>query len=294
MKALNALSESFLQTHPLEAALALEGADQKALAHFFGSLAPAAAASVMEHLDPEIAGGCLSRMTPRSAASIVQELSANARIVALRQVSDRRREGVLGALEEQIAEQTRRMLHFSSDSVAALMDTDAITLSADMRIKEAMRRLRRSQRQVDGELYVLSRKHELVGVTTMHTLLKAPPDQLISETMSTECARVSAGTPQHGLVRHPLWVEHNSAAVVDEDNVFLGVVDHRTVARAGERLRSANKDEGGLEAVLALGELYWLGLSGILDGLAGGGMAARKTEDGDHGWRAKDQKTESG
>lgn len=288
MKALNALSESFLQTHPMEAALALEGADHKALARFFSHLTPAAAANVMEHLDPEISGGCLSRMTPRSAASIVEELGAQARIVALRQMSDRRRESVLAALDEQVAEQTRRMLRFSSDTVAALMDTDVVTLPADMRTAEAMRRLRRSRRQIEGEIYVLDRKHALLGVTTMHALVKAPPDQLISESTSAECARMLAATPQRDLVFHPLWVEHNSVAVVDEDNVLLGVVDHRAVAKAGERLRAARKDEGGLEAALALGELYWLGLSGILDGLAGGGIAARRREDRDHGSSAED------
>lgn len=288
MKALNVLSESFLQTHPMEAALALEEADQKTLAQFFSRLAPVAAASVMEHLDPEIAGGCLGRMTPRSAASIVAELSAQTRIVALRQMSDRHRESVVAALDEQIAEQTRRMLRFSNDTVAALMETDVVTLPADMRTTEAMRRLRRSRRQVDGEIYVLDRKHTLLGVTTMHALFKAPPDQLISESASSDCARVLAGTPQRDLVFHPLWAEHNSVAVVDEDNVLLGVVDHRAVARAGERLRAARSDEGGLEAALALGELYWLGLSGILDGLAGGGLAARRRGDRDHGSSAKD------
>lgn len=126
-----------------------------------------------------------------------------------------------------------------------------------------MRRLRRSRRQIEGEIYVLDRKHALLGVTTMHALVKAPPDQLISESTSTECARMLAATPQRDLVFHPLWVEHNSVAVVDEDNVLLGVVDHRAVEKAGERLRAARKNESGLEAALALGELYWLALREI-------------------------------
>lgn len=288
MKALNALSESFLQTHPLEAALALEEADQKDLAKFFGGLTPAAAANVMENLDPEIAGGCLSRMTPRSAASIVEELGAHARIVALRQMPERRRQGVLAALEERVAEQTRRMLRFPDDSVAALMETDVVTLPADMRTAEAMRRLRRSRREIVGELYVVNRKHALVGITTMHALFKAPPDQPVSDSMSGECARVLAGTRQRDLVFHPLWADHNSAAVVDEDDVLLGVVEHRALARERERLREAGRDEGGLQAALALGELYWMGLSGILDGLAGGGIAARRREERDHGSSSND------
>ena len=48
MKALNALSESFLENHPTQAALVLEGVEEKALALFFSRLAPRVAGKVFE------------------------------------------------------------------------------------------------------------------------------------------------------------------------------------------------------------------------------------------------------
>jgi magnesium transporter len=287
MKAMNALSESFLESHPTEAALALEDVGQKPLGRFFARLDPGAAARVFEHLDPEVAAGCLGRMTPRAAASIVEKLSPHACVVTLRLMSEARRERVLATLDDQIAEQTRRMLRFEDVSVAALMDKDVLTLSEDMRTDEAIRRIRRSRLQFEGELYVLDRKHALVGVTTLHALLKAPPDQLVSESVNVDCARVLGSMAQRDLIVHPLWVEHNSAAVVDNDGVLLGVVDHRTVAKAAERIRSEVRNEGGLEAALALGELYWVGLTGMLDGLAGRSLATTRREEAEDGASSK-------
>lgn len=287
MKAMNALSESFLESHPTEAALALEDVDQKPLARFFARLDPGAAAKVFEHLDPEVAAGCLGRMTPRAAASIVEKLSPHACVVTLRLMPEDRRERVLATLDEQTGEQARRMLRYGDVSVAALMDTDVLTLHDDMRTDEAMRRIRRSRLQFEGEIHVLDRKHTLVGVTTLHALLKAPPDQLVSESVNADCARVLGSMAQRDLVLHPLWVEHNSVAVVDNDGVLLGVVDHRTVAKAAERLRSEIRNEGGLEAALALGELYWVGLTGILDGLAGRTLPTTRREEPDHGASSK-------
>lgn len=287
MKALNALSESFLESHPAEAALALEHVELKSLARFFAPLTPEAAAKVFEHFDPEVGAGCLGLMTPRAAASIVEKLSAHACVVLLRLMSERRRERVMTTLDGSIAEQTRRLLRFSSGSAAALMDTDVLTLQEDMRTDEAMRRIRRSRLQFQGELYVLDRRHKLVGVTTLHVLLKAPPDQLVSESVNPDCARVLGNTAQRDLVLHPIWVEHNSVAVVDDDGVLLGVVDHRTVARAGERLRSEVRNDGGLDAALALGELYWVGLTGMLDGLAGRSLATTRKEESEHGAGSK-------
>lgn len=287
MKALNTLSETFLGAHPTEAALVLEGVEEKALARFLSQMDPQAVGKVAEHIDPEVVADCLSRMTPRVAASILEALTPHARAVVLRQMSERRRESVLSALAEEIAEQARRMLRFSDDSVASLMDTDVLTLPQDMRVDEAMRRIRRVRRQFGEELYVVDRKHQLVGVTTLHALMTTPPDQQVSASTVSECPRVLASTLQRHLVSHPLWSEHNSVAVVDEDNVILGVVDHRSVARAAERLRSAGGNEGGLEAVLALGELYWMGLTGMLDGLAGRGLAETGKEDAQSGQNAE-------
>ena len=282
MKALNALSESFLENHPTQAALVLEGVEEKALALFFSRLAPRVAGKVFEHLDPEVAAECLRRMTPPKAASIAQELSAHARVVALRQMTEQRCESILSALEEQVAEQTRRMMRFADESVAAIMDTDVLTLRQDMRTGEAMRRIRQRRRNSQGELYVLDREHRLKGVTTLHALLKSPRDQFVSENMNTDCARVRATVPQDVLVFHPLWTHQNSVAVVDDDDLLLGVVDHRTVAKAGERLQMANRRDAGLETALALGELYWMGLTGMLDGLAKR-IADTTTEEPDHG-----------
>lgn len=283
MKALNALSESFLQDHPLEAALVLDDVDEKSLARFFRRLSPGAAANVFENLDPEVAAGCLGEMTPRAAASIAEELNARTRAMTLRLMSERRRERLLATLEKGVAEQTRRMLRFADESVATLMETDVLTLQEDMRRDEAMRRIRRSRLQCEGELYVLDRKHMLVGVTSLRALLKIPPDQLVSEAVNTECARVFASTTQQDILLHPLWAEHNSVAVVDDDGVLLGIVDHRKVARASEGIRSASRNDGGVEAALALGELYWVGLTGILDGLAGRSFVASKREGPDDG-----------
>jgi magnesium transporter len=269
MKALNSLSESFLAAHPIEAAQILEGVEEKPLARFLSRLEPDAAARLVEHFDPEIAAACLGKMTIGAAASILNGVGSHARVIVLRQMPERRRENVITAMEDEAAEQARRLLRYPGESVASLMDTQVLTLPEDMRTDEALRRIRRVRRQLGDIIHVVDRKHRLVGLTSLHELIVAPPDQQVSESAVKECPRVLAGTPQRDLVAHPLWAEHNSVAVVDGDDVILGVVDHRTIAKAGEQLRSRGSRDEGLDAVLALGELYWMGLTGILDGLAG-------------------------
>jgi len=78
---------------------------------------------------------------------------------------------------------------------------------------------------------------------------------------------------------HPGWYEHDSLPVVDERGVYLGAVRHERL-RQQQGAPGARRTRGGVEAVVALGELYWLGLSGLVTGLASAGPRATRGEEG--------------
>ena len=137
----------------------------------------------------------------------------------------------------------------------------ASACGGDTKCGEALQRIRRTRRDAAGTFFVLDRQHRVTGITELHTLMRSPKDQPVSESARTQVPRVLAGTLQADLVDHPVWAEENSVAVVDEDGVFLGAVDHRAVARARGRLLH--------ERAYDTGELYWMGLSGVLDGFSG-------------------------
>lgn len=263
------LGGSFMRAHPVEAALALEDVEPKELARFFTRVAADQTAAVLEYLDNEVVAACLQNMTPGSAAAIVQNLRPQTRMVTLRLMSARSRERILASLDADLAEQTRRSLRFREGSVAELMETAVRTLTGDTKSGEALQRIRRTRRDAAGSFFVLDRQHRVTGITDLHTLMRSPKDQPVSENARTQVPRVLAGTLQTDLVDHPVWAEENSVAVVDEDGVFLGAIDHRAVARARSRLLHERANDTGLETALALGELYWMGLSGVLDGFSG-------------------------
>lgn len=283
MKVSVSLGESFMRAHPVEAALALEDVEPKELARFFGRIPADQTASVLEFLDNEVVAACLQSMTPGTAGAIVERLRPQTRMVVLRLMPARSRDRILATLEEAIAEQTRRSLRFREGSVAELMETAVRTLTGDTKSGEALQRIRRTRRDAVGTFFVLDRQHRVTGITDLHTLMRSPRDQPISESAREQVPRVLAGTLQSDLVDHPVWAEENSVAVVDEDGVFLGAIDHRAVARARNRLQHDKSRNVGLETAIALGELYWMGLSGVLDGLAGRHDESKKAEEADNG-----------
>jgi predicted transcriptional regulator len=80
------------------------------------------------------------------------------------------------------------------------------------------------------------------------------------EPLSEQADLASVGT-------HPGWLRHDTLPVVDDRGTYLGAVK-------GKRLRQLAREEvtrrarGGVDAVAALGELFWLGLTGLFSSLA--------------------------
>lgn len=277
------LGESFMRDHPVEAALALEDVEPKELGRFISRKPADQTAYVLEYLDNEVVAECLRSMTPGAAAAIVQYLRPQTRMVTLRLMPARNRERILGSLEKAVAEQVRRSLNFREGSVAELMETAVRTLTGDTKSGEALHQIRRTRRDAAGTFFVLDRQHRVTGITDLHTLMRSPRDEPVSESARDQVPRVLAGALQTDLVDHPVWAEENSVAVVDEDGVFLGAIDHRAVARARSRLLHEKTRDKGLETAIALGQLYWMGLSGVLDGLAGRRGESNNAEGSEHG-----------
>ena len=56
--------------------------------------------------------------------------------------------------------------------------------------------------------------------------------------------------------------------MVDHDGRFLGVLRHRRMRQLQEEDTPASGDDRAVRTVMALGEVYWLGLCGLLQGIA--------------------------
>ena len=83
--------------------------------------------------------------------------------------------------------------------------------------------------------------------------------------MRGDLAKVRADTDVATVEAHPGWQEYDALPVVDEQGVFVGAIRHRAVRRM--RTGGAQPNDGG--TMLSLAELYWIGIGGMLRGLAG-------------------------
>jgi magnesium transporter len=278
MNATLMVCDAYMRNHPIAAARLLEQMPPEDLAVLFDSADAASAAPAFEHMTVERAADCLGTLGAPLGARLLSKTHPDFQVAALRLLKPAACSTLLAELEPEVAKPLEQMLRYPPGTAGGLMDPFVFTVPDDITVKEALERARVASLEMPFYVYVLDRTQTLVGVVSLKKLIRARRGEPVSTVMRRDIVSLSAMAPQAEIVKTPHWREFHTLPVTDEDNLFLGVVRYETVARLREELSDAKNDEGMLDTALALGELYWMGLSGIMDGISGRGSepAARR------------------
>lgn len=268
MTAVQLLTDAFLNAHPEDAARVLERLSADDVGGFLADCHPESAARLLQYMEPYTVAVGLSAIEPTQAGDIIIRMPMDLAVLVLRHMESAARNAALGALGEDAAQRLGRRLRYSEGSAGAWMDPFVLTLPADISAAEALERVKTSSQPVAHYLYVVDRKHALVGVITLRELLRAKGSDEIAGLMRRSVVKVSASRPVEDLVRNPYWREYRALPLIDDNGLFVGAVRYDVVRRLQDELVRRMETTGALDTLLSLGELYWIGLSGVLRGMA--------------------------
>jgi predicted transcriptional regulator len=120
----------------------------------------------------------------------------------------------------------------------------------------------------------------LVGVVDVAELLQASPDRPLETVMHTNVLWLAAESSLEAVFEHPGWYQYDAMPVLAGDRRFLGVIRHRRIRQLLQTRRGAPSAAPAVTTVMALGEIYWLGLCGLLHGIASTATEAAAPENG--------------
>lgn len=265
----DALVRRFLEAHPAEAAAFLEARPAPTVAALLARAEPEAAVAVLRSMAPLAAAACLAQLSEESLVAVSALLPAELLAALLRRLDAEAREERLAALPASTARALRASLAWEADSAGALADPTAPAFARDTSVDDALARLRAERMRTLYYLYVVDREQRLVGVLTLREVLLAEPGARLGEVMRTPVERLSARAVGRAILDHPAWRIHHVLPVVDDAGRFLGALRYK-VARSLEA-ETRPLPSGGSAAwstAVQLGELFWLGLAGVLGGMA--------------------------
>ena len=269
--AINALNQRYFLDFPQDAARQLESMPAAEIAELLAEhplhaivrpwqrLAPDIAHSVLDHLSPEVNRQLLSESAPVAAAAV------------LAQCDDGERTRLLRTLDAQVSQELREMLAYPENSAGRLMDAVVSPVRSEIRVGEALDRLRRLKRRGLRELFVVDGDGRLAGRVEIQDLVTADPAQPLAEIVQPPLAVARDLDPREDVVDLLQHQPITELPVINADGHFVGVIRQAALVSAIEQETSvdiqtmvgASRDERALSTALfaVRKRLPWLQLN---------------------------------
>lgn len=269
MKAVLRVCEAFMRKHPAAAARLLESYSNRQLGALFEQASDESVAPTIEHMSADRGADCLAIMERKAAAQLLTALHTDFQLAIMRVTVPAVRDALLEALDDEISEPLEVMLRYPKGTVGELMDAFVFSVPDDVTVQETLKRARAASVEMPFYVYVLDRKQRLTGVASLKNLIRGKRSDPVSSLMNRDVVALYPLAPQTEMIKSPHWRSFHTLPVTEEDGVFLGVVRYETISRLRDELAPQGGDKHIVDTALALGELYWMGLAGVMDGIAG-------------------------
>jgi magnesium transporter len=169
------------------------------------------------------------------------------------------RERLMALLDDPTRKEVVALMAYAEDDAGGLMNPRYARLRPEMRVDEAINYLRK---QASGRMetlyyvYVLDAQQKLLGVVSMRTLFKAPPDKQVRDVMETDLVTAAEELDQEEMSR--LFADHDLVAVpvVDAEGRMKGIVTVDEEPYLDLSVWQMLKKRVGWLAVLFVGELF--------------------------------------
>lgn len=259
--------------HPTEIALLLE------------SVPPRQREVVWSMVDCEVEGDVLVELSENVRQEVIREMEAEELVAATENLELDDLADLVGDLPETVTRQVlrlmgqrdrerlRNVLSWPGDSAGGLMNTDTVSVRADVSLEVVLRylRMRGNLPTRTDSLFVVDRDDHYLGTVPLSRIITGGPENLVGESLDTEAPRIEPETSAHEVAQ--LFQDRDlvSAAVVSAEGKLLGrvtvddVVDvireeaeHSVLSMAG-----LQDDEDLFAGVVTSTQrrLFWLGVN---------------------------------
>ena len=263
-----AVSVEFLKTHLFDATRILEGCPLEEISNFLGLMPSSLAADVIAAMETSIAVGSLEIMEVKYAASIMEKLSPRIAAVLLRAMAVAPRENLLNLMQSDAVHPIRLVLSYPTGTAGAHMNPRILTLPDDIIVRDAMKRLKQHAKLSGDYIYVINRSRVFMGFIRALDLLFAKANDPISVIARGDIHKLSPGMNYVAILKEKAWLKFHELPVIDDRGVLLGVFDYPTLGAMESDFKKTMKLSPEITAGASLGELYWIGLSGLFKGMA--------------------------
>ncbi len=190
----------------------------------WGLVDPEDDGEVLVHVGEDVRESLLADMDQDEIIAAVEDLDLDDLADLIDDLPDTVIDEVLKSMDREHRERLEQALSYPEDSAGRLMNTDVVTVRADVTIDVVLRylRLRGEMPEHTDYLYVVSRRNQYLGRISVSDLLTKDPVTPINELIDDDQPGIPLETPDNEVATQ--FSDHDwiSAPVVDANNILLG------------------------------------------------------------------------
>jgi len=220
------LLRRYVERDPAAAAHMLETMEEGEAVSILKALSPQLCAEVFPHLQVSHAASLIKGVPPELFEAVVQRMRPEQAATILINLPRELRKTVLDHLPEGVKRELQELLTYPENSAGRIMTTDFLAFHEDVKVKDAIQRIRTlaSRQDATSYTYVVDQANRLVGVLNMRDLLLASGDAELRSIVKRDVFVVDGFMDREELAHELSTRRFFAAPVVDAERRLLGVV----------------------------------------------------------------------
>ncbi len=226
--ALELYIKKFSDYDPVLSAHIIETMDVDESLDVFENLPRDVSKTIFENLQNEYAAELLGKIDPDKAGEILREMEPLKISLILGVCPMALKDKISHSLTEKQRSELREILEYPKDSVGYMMSTNFLALNQDLRLSDAVSKIRLFALKDNTPLsyvYVVDSHSRLTGVLTMRDLLIKDPDRHLRQIMIKDVFCLNAFMEVEEAARIVARRNYFAVPVVDNTGVLVGLVN---------------------------------------------------------------------
>ena len=204
----------------------LEGIDENDALEVLKAIPPAMSVEAVKHLPDGTAASLLQKLPYPIFREIVERLDNQQGAAIFFHFPEHLRHLFLLQLEEKRKKEIQEILTFPDDSAGRLMSTDFLALHGDLKVHDAIQKIREVAQKGSQATYayVVDSQNRLTGVMNMRDMLLAEENAVLESVMRRDVFSVNCFMDRESLANEFSRRHYFAVPVVDSESRLLGVV----------------------------------------------------------------------
>jgi magnesium transporter len=219
-------SEKIADLHAADLAEILSDLSRSESGRLLQSLDVKTVADTLEEVEPDFQVSLIQTMPDGKVADVLEEMAPDEAADLLAELPEDRSKELVGLMEQEDAENVRRLLAYREDTAGGIMTTEFVTVQAGLTAEQTIRTLREIGPEAETIFYVYVTRDDnrLVGVFSLRELIMAQPETPVSEFMERRVVSVGLLDPQDKVAQIVAKYNLLAVPVVDDRGWLQGIV----------------------------------------------------------------------